>query len=127
MGKYKVLALALKSYASQLFGHLENFGVFIFKQSVIVCFQPEDLDKVKAIVKDSTSDVYEMEILSRGNGKLLQLNCSGNDCKDEDCDKWYMETFLNKEEKSAVDEWDDGTEYKSKIYDEKESMDVDER
>uniref|UniRef100_A0A8C1AGB9 Nuclear GTPase SLIP-GC-like n=2 Tax=Cyprinus carpio carpio TaxID=630221 RepID=A0A8C1AGB9_CYPCA len=136
--KYKVLhqccpltpgliTLALKSYASQLFDHLENFGIFIFKQSVIVCFQPEDLDKVKAIVKDSASDVYEMEILSRGNGKLLQLNCSGNDCKDEDCDKWYMETFLNKEEKSAVDEWDDGTEYKSKIYDEKESMDVDER
>ncbi|XP_059365194.1 uncharacterized protein LOC132104034 isoform X1 [Carassius carassius] len=136
--KYKVLhqccpltpgliTLALKSYASQLFDHLENFGIFTFKQSVIVCFQPEDLDNVKATVKNSVSDVYEMEILSRGNGELLRLNCSGNDCKDEDCDDWYMETFLNNEEKSAeictqVDERDAGTEY-----DQNESMDVDVR
>ncbi|XP_026087681.1 uncharacterized protein LOC113062213 isoform X2 [Carassius auratus] len=134
--KYKVLhqscpltpgliTLALKSYASQLFDNLENFGIFIFKQSVIVCFQPEDLDNVKATVKNSVSDVYEMEILSRGNGELLQLNCSGNDFKDEDSNDWYIDTFQKNEEKSAeictqLDERDAGTEC-----DENESMDVD--
>ncbi|XP_043073005.1 uncharacterized protein LOC122323324 [Puntigrus tetrazona] len=122
----ELITLALKSYGSQIFGHLENVGVFIFKQSVIVCFQPEDLDKVKATMEDSTNELYEMEILSRGNDELLQLNCLGNDCKDEDFDEWDMEeSLINKE--NCPDERDDGTENKSKIYLKDEPMDLDVR
>ncbi len=97
---------------------------------MIVCFQPEDLDKVKATVEEN-NEVYEMEILSRGS-ELLQLNCLRNYGKDEDCDEWNMEISLINEEESAencsqADERNDGIEYKSKIYDEDESMDVDVR
>ncbi|XP_051728040.1 nuclear GTPase SLIP-GC-like isoform X3 [Ctenopharyngodon idella] len=132
-----LITLALKSYASQLFGHLEKSGVFIFKQSVIVCFQPEDLEMVKATVENNTNEVYEMEILSRGNGELLQLNSLGHDCKDEDWEKWDTDIFGNNDEESEencseADEKDDGSkvyeeiEFESKIYEEDESMEVDE-
>ncbi|XP_048056938.1 uncharacterized protein LOC125274608 isoform X2 [Megalobrama amblycephala] len=134
-----LITLALKSYTSQLFGHLENSGVFIFKQSVIVCFQPEDLEKVKATVEDNTNEVCEIEILSRGNGELLQLNCIGNDCKDEDWENSNADIFGNSDEESEencskADERDDGSKVyeeienlKSKIYTEDESMEVDVR
>ncbi|XP_056124293.1 nuclear GTPase SLIP-GC-like [Rhinichthys klamathensis goyatoka] len=120
-----LIMLALKSYASQLFGHLEKSGVFIFKQSVIVCFQPEDLEMVKATVENNTTEVYEIEILSKGNGELLKLNCLGIYAKDEDWDKESEENC------SKADEMDDGSkvyqesEYESKISEEDESMEVD--
>lgn len=119
--------LALKSYASPLFGHLEKSRDFIFKQSVIVCFQPEDLEMVKATVENNTTEVYEIEILSKGNGELLQLNCLGIDAKDEDWDKESEENC------SKADGRDDGSkvyeesEYESKISEEDESMEVDVR
>ncbi|XP_050992005.1 uncharacterized protein LOC127181368 isoform X1 [Labeo rohita] len=97
-----LLMLALKSYATQLFGHLENFGVFIFKQSVIVCFQSDDLEIVKATVESSTNEVYEIEILSGGNGELLQLTCLG---KDEDWDEWITEAFGNNEAESEENDF----------------------
>ncbi len=144
--KYKVLhqgspltpgliTLALKSYATQLFGHLENFGVFIFKQSVIVCFQSDDLDIVKATVEKSTNEVYEIEILSRGNGELLQLNCLG---KYEDWDVWITETFGNNEAESEengfkADKRDDGckvceeTDHEKLFQNEDQSVAVDGR
>ncbi|XDV34051.1 hypothetical protein PO909_004261 [Leuciscus waleckii] len=120
-----LIMLALKSYASQLFGHLEKSGVFIVKQSVIVCFQPEDLEMVKATVENNTTEVYEIEILSKGNDELLQLNCLGIYAKDEDWDKESEENC------SKTDERDDGnkvyeeSEYESKISEEDESMEVD--
>ncbi|XP_039534551.1 nuclear GTPase SLIP-GC-like isoform X1 [Pimephales promelas] len=118
-----LLMLALKSYASQLFGHLEKSGVFIFKQSVIVYFQPEDLDMVKATVESNTTEVYEIEILSKGNDELLK--CLEIYAKDEDWDK------ESEENSSKADEMDDGSkvyqksEYESKISEEDESMEVD--
>ncbi|XP_057210622.1 nuclear GTPase SLIP-GC-like isoform X1 [Triplophysa rosa] len=62
-----LITLALKCYASQLFQHLEKHVFFIFKLSVIVCFPPEDQDRVHAIVTNRTDEEYDIVMLHRGN------------------------------------------------------------
>ncbi|XP_057211689.1 uncharacterized protein LOC130567524 isoform X2 [Triplophysa rosa] len=78
-----LITLALKCYASQLFQDLEKH-VFIFKQSVIVCFPPEDQVKVQAIVTYSTDEEYDIVMLHRGNGEPFHLNRVGREPEDWD-------------------------------------------
>ncbi|XP_056596860.1 nuclear GTPase SLIP-GC-like isoform X2 [Triplophysa dalaica] len=62
-----LITLALKCYASQLFQGLENPVFYIFKLSVIVCFLPEDQDRVHAIVRNRSDEEYDIVKLHRGN------------------------------------------------------------
>ncbi|XP_051527702.1 nuclear GTPase SLIP-GC-like isoform X2 [Myxocyprinus asiaticus] len=93
-----LITLALKSYALELFGHLPIHAILVFKQSVIICLQREDLDEVNAVVENTTNELYDIGILSKGNGEPFQLSCLGEESKDEE---WEAETLGNNNKEVA--------------------------
>ncbi|XP_048058921.1 uncharacterized protein LOC125275737 [Megalobrama amblycephala] len=92
-----LITLALKCFASALAGHLKikNY-IQVFRESVIVCIQPEDVEDVMTAVK-SRDDVYDTVVLFRGNFNDEQLKCLENESEAE------TETNVNNTEEEAED------------------------
>ncbi|CAM4637648.1 unnamed protein product [Leuciscus chuanchicus] len=98
-----LITLALKCFASALAGRLKQNDILVFKESVILCVQPEDLEEVIAAVRNRDNQVYYIKELSKGNVDGKQLQCLGNEPKDEDWNKRKEETLAhNIEEESEA-------------------------
>ncbi|XP_026087692.1 uncharacterized protein LOC113062214 isoform X2 [Carassius auratus] len=97
-----LIMLALKLFGSALAGHLKQQDILVFKESVILCIQPEDLEKVLAAVMERANEVFYVKELYRGNFNGEQLKCIGNEFKDKDCAEMDAETFVNTEEESKA-------------------------
>ncbi|XP_016317951.1 uncharacterized protein LOC107670006 isoform X2 [Sinocyclocheilus anshuiensis] len=82
-----LIMLALKCFGSALAGHLKQHDILVFKDSVILCIQPEDLEKVLAAVRERANEVFYIEELYRGNVNCKQLKCLGNESMAEDWNK----------------------------------------
>ncbi|XP_016425153.1 uncharacterized protein LOC107753515 isoform X2 [Sinocyclocheilus rhinocerous] len=82
-----LIMLALKCFGSALAGHLKQHDILVFKDSVILCIQPEDLEKVLAAVRERANEVFYIEELYRGNVNGKQLKCLGNESMAEDWNK----------------------------------------
>lgn len=82
-----LIMLALKCFGSALAGHLKQQDILVFKESVILCIQPEDLEKVLAAVRERANEVFYIEELHRGNVNGKQLKCLGNESMAEDWKK----------------------------------------
>ncbi|XP_073714615.1 uncharacterized protein [Misgurnus anguillicaudatus] len=63
-----LITLALKCYTSRLLKDVEKHALYVFKQSVIACILPENLDEVRATVQNSPDEEYDILILPRENG-----------------------------------------------------------
>uniref|UniRef100_A0A8C1GGZ9 DUF4806 domain-containing protein n=1 Tax=Cyprinus carpio TaxID=7962 RepID=A0A8C1GGZ9_CYPCA len=90
-----LIMLALKCFGSALAGHLKQQDILVFKDSVILCTQPEDLEKVLAAVRERANEVFYIEELYRGNVNGKQLKCLGNESMPEDWKKREAETLMN--------------------------------
>lgn len=72
-----LITLALKCFVSALTGHLKQNDILVFKESVILCIQPEDLEEVIAAVRNRDNEVYYIKELSKGNVNGKQLKVLG--------------------------------------------------
>ncbi|CAM4637716.1 unnamed protein product [Leuciscus chuanchicus] len=83
-----LITLALKCFASaMLTGCLKKNDILVFIQSVILCIQPEDLEKVITAVKSRDKEVYDTVELFRGNVNDKQLKYLENESEDEASDQ----------------------------------------
>ncbi|XP_077051271.1 uncharacterized protein LOC143701662 isoform X2 [Siphateles boraxobius] len=101
-----LITLALKCFASALVGRLKQKDILVFKQSVILCIQPEDLKKVITAVKSRDNEVYYIKELSKGNVDGKQLKCLENESsKDEDWNKRKKEKLVHYTEEESEASW----------------------
>ncbi|ROL45734.1 hypothetical protein DPX16_11429 [Anabarilius grahami] len=93
-----LITLALKCFASAVAEHLKiKNDIQVFRESVIVCIQPEDLEDVMTAVKSRYNEVYDTVELFRGNVNDEQLKCLENESEAE------TETNVNNTEEEAQD------------------------
>ncbi|KAL1255199.1 hypothetical protein QQF64_013260 [Cirrhinus molitorella] len=90
-----LITLALKCFASELARSLQQHHILVFKERVILCIQPEDLENVVAAMKNRANEVFYIKELYRENVKRKQLKCLGNESTSEDLKKWEAETLMN--------------------------------
>ncbi|XP_048058480.1 uncharacterized protein LOC125275519 [Megalobrama amblycephala] len=100
-----LITLALKCFASALAGHLKQNDILVFKESVILCIQPEDLEEVIAAVRNTDNEVYYIKELSKGKMNGKQLKCLESESKDEDWDKRKEETLVHNTEDESEASW----------------------
>ncbi|ROL45737.1 hypothetical protein DPX16_11432 [Anabarilius grahami] len=100
-----LITLALKCFASALAGRLKQNDILVFKESVILCIQPEDLEKVIAAVRNRDNEVYYIKELSKGNINGKQLKCLESESKDEDWNKRKEETLVYNTEDELEASW----------------------
>ncbi|KAL0166719.1 hypothetical protein M9458_038564, partial [Cirrhinus mrigala] len=100
-----LITLALKCLVSELAGHLKQHDILVFKESVVLCIQSEDLGELIAAVKNRTSEVFYIKELTSGNINCVQLKCIGNEFKDEDWDGMDAEIFVYKTEEESEASW----------------------
>jgi len=100
-----LITLALKCFASALAGSLQQKHILVFKQSVILCIQPEDLEEVIAAVRNTANEMYYIKELSKGNADDKKLKCLGNEPNDEDWNKREEETLAHNTEEESEASW----------------------
>ncbi|XP_050992026.1 uncharacterized protein LOC127181375 isoform X2 [Labeo rohita] len=98
-----LITLALKCFASALVEHLKQHDILVFKESVILCIQPEDLENVVAAVRNKANDVFYIKELYRGNVNAKQLKCLGKESTAEDWKKKEAETLKGNAESRVED------------------------
>ncbi len=92
-----LITLALKCFVSKLAGQLKQHDILVFKESVILCIQSEDLGEVIAAVKNRANKLFYIKELSSGNINREQLKRIGNEFKDENWDEMNAETYTEEE------------------------------
>ncbi|RXN13072.1 hypothetical protein ROHU_029204 [Labeo rohita] len=100
-----LITLALKCFASALAGHLKQHDILVFKESMILCIQPEDLEKITAAVKNRANEVFYIKELSRGNVDGEKLKYVENESKAGD---WYereAERLMDNTEQESEASW----------------------
>ncbi|KAI4885684.1 hypothetical protein NFI96_002643 [Prochilodus magdalenae] len=104
-----LMTLVLKSISSKLIGHLEQYRILVFRQSVIVCVRQEDQDEVEATLVNLSDHLgmSDIVVLSRNNGFLNVRECEEN---------WEFEF-----DEGA--QWTVGEEAGEESYDEQEESD----
>nr|XP_021323637.1 uncharacterized protein LOC100006143 isoform X1 [Danio rerio] len=74
-----LITLALKCFASAIAGDFRQHDIRVFKESVILCVQPEDLEKVTAAVRNRANEVFHITELFSGNVGGEQLKFTRNE------------------------------------------------
>ncbi len=74
-----LITLALKCFASALAGRLKQHKILFFQESMILCIQPEHLEKIIAAVKKRANEVFYIKELSKGNVEGEQLKYIENE------------------------------------------------
>ncbi|XP_039534557.1 uncharacterized protein LOC120483545 isoform X2 [Pimephales promelas] len=115
-----LITLALKCFASAIAGSLQQKHILVFKQSVILCIQPEDLQKVIAAVRNTANEMYYIKELSKGNVDDKKLKCLGNESNDEEWNKREEETLSHNTEEDSEASWSKPDNSNRRVYEERD-------
>ncbi|KAL7826425.1 hypothetical protein AOLI_G00316340 [Acnodon oligacanthus] len=100
-----LLTLILKSISSNLFGHLEQHRILVFRQSIIICVKLLDQDKIEATLMDLSNDLGMSDIVvrSRKNGcQIVRLEEFENWDAEFESDN---ETHFTSGDEDGVENW----------------------
>ncbi|KAL6461177.1 hypothetical protein MHYP_G00311430 [Metynnis hypsauchen] len=105
-----LLTLILKSISSNLFGHLEQHRILVFRQSIIICVQLEDQDKTEATLMDLSNDLGMSDIVVRSRKNGFQT------VRENPFENWDVEfesdntTHFTSEDEDGVENWSEQDE-----------------